>query len=76
MSCGENERGSGENAPFVKSENCRGKNIFLEANYCCIATEELCYSYAGDVDRARDDSDSDLTVRRGVWNHFQYSGLV
>ena len=44
-----------------------------EAHYYGIASEELRYGYAGDANRARDDSDSDLTVRRGVWNHFQYS---
>ena len=27
-----------------------------------------------DANRARDDSD--LTVRRGVWNHLQYSSLI
>ena len=32
---------------------------------------EAHYGYAGNANRARDDSD--LTVRRGVWNHFQYS---
>ena len=42
-----------------------------EAHYYGIATEELRHGYAGDANRARDDSD--LTVRRGVWNHFQYS---
>ena len=44
--------------------------------------KELCYSYACDANRARDDSD--LTVRRGVRNHFhclpilffQYSCLI
>ena len=45
-----------------------------EAHYDGIATEELHYGYAGDVSRARDDSD--LTVWRGVWNLFQYSSLV
>ena len=34
----------------------------------------LVYGYAGDANRARDDSD--LTIRRGVWNHFQYSGPI
>ena len=29
---------------------------------------------AGDADRARHDSDK--TVRRGVWNHFQYSSPI
>ena len=42
-----------------------------EAYYYGIATEELRYGYAGDDNRARDDSD--LIVRRGVWKHFQYS---
>ena len=40
-------------------------------DHCGIATEELRYGYAGDANRARDDSY--FTVRRGVWNHFQYS---
>ena len=44
-----------------------------EAHNYGIATEELLYGYAGDANRARDDSD--LTVRLGVWNHFQYSVL-
>ena len=45
----------------------------MEAHYYCIATEELCYGYRdpGDAKRARDDSD--LIVRRFIWNHFQYS---
>ena len=45
-----------------------------EAHYFDIATEELCYGYAGEANRARDGFD--LTVRRGVWNHFQYSGPI
>ena len=32
------------------------------------------YGYAGDANRARDDPD--LTVRRGIWNHFQYSSPI
>ena len=44
-----------------------------EAHFYGIATEELRYGYAGDANRARDDSE--LTVRRGVWNYsgFPYS---
>ena len=42
-----------------------------EAHHYGIVTEELRYGYAN---RARDDSD--LTVRRGVWNHFQYSSPI
>ena len=45
-----------------------------EAHYYGIANEDLCYCYAGDANRARDDSD--LTLRQGVWNHFQYSSLI
>ena len=45
-----------------------------EAHYCGIATEELRYVYAGDANCARDDSD--LTVRRGIWDHFQYSSPI
>ena len=41
-----------------------------KAHYNGIATKEVRYGYAGDANRARDDSDS------GVWNLFQYSGLV
>ena len=37
-------------------------------------TEELRYGYAGDADRARDDSD--FTVWRGVWNTFHHSRRV
>ena len=43
-------------------------------HYYGIATEKLRYGYAGDANRAR--GDSDLSVRRGVWNRFQYSSLV
>ena len=47
-----------------------------EAHYYGIqrANEELRYGYAGDANRARDDSD--LTVRWGVWNHFQHSSPI
>ena len=45
-----------------------------EAHYYSIATEETLYSYAIDANRARDYSD--LTVRPGVWNHFQYSSPI
>ena len=41
-----------------------------EAHYYSIATEVLGYGYAGDANRARDNSD--LIVSRGVWNQFQY----
>ena len=47
-----------------------------EAHYYCIATKVLCYVFAraGDANRAKDDSDLTISViRRGVWNHFQYS---
>ena len=45
-----------------------------EARYNSIVTEELRYSYACDVNRARDDSN--LTVRRKIWNQFQYSSPI
>ena len=49
-----------------------------EAHYCGIATEELCYGYAGDANRARDGSDLTVCcgVWLGVWNLIQYSSLV
>ena len=46
-----------------------------KAHYYGIAIEELCwYGYDGDASRAR--NDSDLTARRGVWNHFQFSSPI
>ena len=38
-----------------------------EAHYYCIATEELRYGYAGDANRARDDSCLTVWRARGEW---------
>ena len=46
----------------------------VAAHYYGIATEELNYCYASDANPARDDSN--LTIRRCVWNHFQYSSPI
>ena len=59
-------------SPVIKSSILCGAGG--EAHYYGIATEELRYGYAGDANRARDDSD--LTVRRDVWSHLQYSSPI
>ena len=58
----------GLGAPELTSRSRRGSALLRRA------TEELRFGDAGDANRARDDSD--LTVRRGVWNFFQYSDPI
>ena len=47
-----------------------------KAHYYDITTEELRYGYACDAIRARDYPRADLTVRRGVCNHSEYSSSI